>query len=1521
MALKAVTDPAILAALGETPVAAKVRKPVTDPAVLQQLGPAGSGRPTGFLSAFASGVKRAGYNEAANLKAALGVGASFLDADYGAEMVDEAIGTANRGAQQNPKGIEKVEDIGSVGDALTYTGDVLGEGLTKIGATVATGGIGGFVGKQVAKRAVKETTKKAILKRGFVAGALAEGISTETGATAQEQKEATGEVHPYISLGAGVGKGALDAILPRVLGSSIGLNADEGVGIARKLAKLMEGSKASRIAKAAGGAALVEGGTEAMQEAIDMFARDLTDKEYEFFNSEGGSRLLNAAVAGSLTGAPIAGTLSAVSGKVAPEEAIPEAELPQGEPGEPQKREAGLDLTQQINPLSEAIQKERTNLYQIGVTLHDLQRGETPGSKPEHVAVGFTPLPDGYRGIKATTMRELQDAPLELVARDLAAVRNDLAEASQKDIVDDPKVNQLAKRQLESINTSIGYLAGASFNKDSKGTPTAILTTGDNDPIATTPVELVSTNEDLLPSGFKLDFYHGPGQLQLQRMDGSPVFNFPNDVSYKTIITHVMKSDMKLQNSGFYKVATNNIKRLHVLQGSLDMTEMKTLTGRAKVDYYRKAMEEGSYLDDFKGKQKPKVGMGAAMMEAGRVKFNRFMQQGYTILQWKQANPELVPLTNYVDILQTEKGVSMKTISRGDAILKRFMRLGKEQQDAGYDYMDALVRQNYKSEAERQLSGTNTYRHPTPEEERHLIQGTKYRKNKTPLLRETYQAIQDMRAMQDDEFRSYIKDVSAELDYIVDPKTRLAQAKGLQSMVESYFAKPRFPFTSIGDFIVTVKDAEGKLIAARQSESPSDQKADYDELAAKHGDKKVQMSRIPVEQQKWTALPHMVIRDLARRGYLKGLKKEQIQVLEFLAQIGPENRKRFINGMNPKKRSIDLQRSFALWTQNVANANFARRAGPAMQKEIEALDYVRKNGADLNTNKLGLMISALNEHHAELLNPTPDWSGMKNFAFMWHIAFNAKSALMNATQVPLVAMPYLSKQFGDLKASAAIMKAYADKRSIMGKEKVSELSDSMSKLLTKGIESGIVDESFATELAGLAEGTNLNRMLAGSKYDRFTKEVSYYGSYLFAAVEKLNRSVVFRASAQLAMDNPNNTYLSDMARQQPLAMERLQREGFSETEAKAYLAGTDAIHRTMFEYAKWNRPKIIRGGLKGALGTFMMFTQGMLHFVAHSPGSGRYLLMMLATAGLMGLPGAEDLNDLITALSQRFFGKDFNPKVEARKLIRSSIDPFIKTHFNAGHKTASDLLLHGLSSDSFGLATAADALGVPYIPHINMANSLGMGRVLPISADLLKPGVDYNRALANTTERVSGAAFGPMFAIIEALRSDNADFKRWESAMPAAIRGFLRAGRYEQEGRERGFKGDTILDFDPIDPSHKAEIIATSLGFMPTRLSKKWDETIARRDATNYWDTRRAMLLSQLDYALMMKDPEGKSDAMAAIKRYNSQLPEEMRPKKITSKTVKTSMTERARRRKQPTAKGDKPAEVFYKKLYGGLPQ
>ena len=189
-------------------------------------------------------------------------------------------------------------------------------------------------------------------------------------------------------------------------------------------------------------------------------------------------------------------------------------------------------------------------------------------------------------------------------------------------------------------------------------------------------------------------------------------------------------------------------------------------------------------------------------------------------------------------------------------------------------------------------------------------------------------------------------------------------------------------------------------------------------------------------------------------------------------------------------------------------------------------------------------------------------------------------------------------------------KAYLDVfKSLRNPTVFSELE---TQLIEMGVRAGSLDQSFATEMAAQAHGDVLQRMRGGNKISQLAQRITGYGLWPFKFSEGINRRVSFLAAIRLAQE----------------------KGGIGLSVDELFQAGRDAVDKTQFEYSRWARMPIARGGRKlGSIAPllfmFQSYMQGTLYFYATQPGRGRALVAMLLMAGLMGLPGAEDVSDFL----------------------------------------------------------------------------------------------------------------------------------------------------------------------------------------------------------------------------------------------------------------------------------------------------
>jgi hypothetical protein len=225
-------------------------------------------------------------------------------------------------AGENQAKVREFTDIDSASDFSNWLGGTLGELLPTVATMVGTGGVGGLVGKEIAKSKVKklvkekaeqhtgkkisneavdkltEATIKQAKRKGFGAGAIGSSVGMETGEiygdVAQEGYRDTKS--QLLALGGGTLAGSLDA-LPA-------LSVAKRFGLGDKL----KGNIAQRLAKSGGITGLQEAGTEAIQTAIEEGTKALIKDEN--LPDDLAKQMFNASMAGFFGG----GALGSIGG-------------------------------------------------------------------------------------------------------------------------------------------------------------------------------------------------------------------------------------------------------------------------------------------------------------------------------------------------------------------------------------------------------------------------------------------------------------------------------------------------------------------------------------------------------------------------------------------------------------------------------------------------------------------------------------------------------------------------------------------------------------------------------------------------------------------------------------------------------------------------------------------------------------------------------------------------------------------------------------------------------------------------------------------------------------------------------------------------------------------------------------------------------------------------------------------------------------------------------------------------------
>lgn len=828
-------------------------------------------------------------------------------------------------------------------------------------------------------------------------------------------------------------------------------------------------------------------------------------------------------------------------------------------------------------------------------------------------------------------------------------------------------------------------------------------------------------------------------------------------------------------------------------------------------------------------------------------------------LAWK--NPHIQGLQRYVEIVRQWHIDKMAWVSRGDGRIKEWRKLGKETGDKLSKFLFDVDSMVY-------LKPGENGRWPTVPEIISLAQ--KHGLNRQAV--DVYAGIKgDFLAVLDAIEKAWIKDAQRSFS---DPAILARETFNIQTEMNTLRSRPYFPHERFGDWTVTVWDKNGKVIHYETTESAKE----ADRLAAtlsrqpQFAGLRVGAGKLAEEVKIFRGLPPSLIKSLAAK--MKGLTQAQVDQLDqIIFSMSPANSfaKKFARRKGTAGYSQDAMRGYASYFLH-AGGHIAR---VQWQHDLDdAVKEVYASGRAMQGTHSAAAVGKrvgigdyMARHVQYIMNPGNEWSALRSLAFFWHLGFNASSALVNLTQLPMVTYPYLAARFNDVKAANQMRKATTDLHKLLTLSV--KLPQDELDATRKGIDMGFLDESMATDLAGASQYGVLGRIVPGTALERGRQKLAYASAFLFQTAEKVNRRVAFTAAYRLAKSDPGNSHVQEVVAANQLLYKDLLSQGWAPSNAGAFIFSRDAIDKSMFNYAAYARPEFVRGK-KGAIFAFWMFKQNMLYFYKNDPGAARALIILAATSGLLGLPFADDLLQIVK-YGSRLFGADFDAEKEARQLI---ID--LAGDDDTGRRTAEALML-GLGKESFGMTWAGEMLGVP-IPGFDISSRLSMGSVIPGLqpalqglAGEIKPDESIGRAFGEAV----GASYGIPLTLLRATESgDFDDLKAWERVLPTAAKNAVRALRFYTQGQEVNNTGAEVLDFDVTDSRQAAEILGQAIGLTPTRLSRKWDMQAMQRDSIRYWVIQRSMLFDEFDKARRAKDREAMADVREAVRKFNREAPD-----------------------------------------------
>lgn len=580
----------------------------------------------------------------------------------------------------------------------------------------------------------------------------------------------------------------------------------------------------------------------------------------------------------------------------------------------------------------------------------------------------------------------------------------------------------------------------------------------------------------------------------------------------------------------------------------------------------------------------------------------------------------------------------------------------------------------------------------------------------------------------------------------------------------------------------------------------------------------------------------------------------------------------------------------------------------AMQKEqaiaAEAGDYAEHD-------KMKELVDFAQKYKQHIINPASEFHMLRSFVVLKMLWGNIKTALANVNSLTQL-YALAARQNGNIMGTGAALKvtgkALAESITKLGRRVLRGTTEGNSVFnkdetwaLNMAKVNGLLDETFAAQLASFSGQSTLQRMNMGGVQSTFDKVVKV-GMIPQHAVENFTRRVTLL--------NQFNTYKAQ-------GMENL----------AAFNAAQQDLYLLQGDNTSVNRPAFMRGKAS-AFFIFYGYMQNMVFLMSgaqerarnvreaaanpdataadlkranHITLGGETVKMWMAYAalgGLMGLPGAEDLDKILGLVAKKMFGSDFSLKEYAFKLGSTISENAAKVGLRVNPRT----FVHGMTSD-------IDMFGL--MPGVDISTSMGLGQVIPGMGS-----VDRLDKRGGAGDFLIGA-MGPLGSIVtdigKAFSDDPSMLNKMGLIMPNTIKGWTKAVMEHRDGVRYASGGKVTYDHKTgeLRDLTTGETLTRFMGFQPSIVTSNKELHWMQKEKADYWTGRRNLLTAQMWEAYRQGDREAIADVNAEIQQFNSKADPALR---LSHKDVQASMKKRKSNMRRDEAR--MAAAKRYKGLY-----
>lgn len=515
-----------------------------------------------------------------------------------------------------------------------------------------------------------------------------------------------------------------------------------------------------------------------------------------------------------------------------------------------------------------------------------------------------------------------------------------------------------------------------------------------------------------------------------------------------------------------------------------------------------------------------------------------------------------------------------------------------------------------------------------------------------------------------------------------------------------------------------------------------------------------------VDNQQWDSVRDQLAKGLQSRGF----------------------RKHFLGADSVPGYSADFERAIADYIIGLSGYLSRRQHAERWETGIAAIDKRKPR-----------LIEYAKNYQKYVNDPQEEWVRLRQAGFLFYIAGVPASAFVNMTQVQLLSAPYMTQFIGASRVQAELARAYKD-ASLMGSvSRGFDLFDpakapaDVREDLQAAWDEGFFVPLETYELMGKA----YNRTPTQRRLQQGIDDGISAVSIAFQGAERINRLVTFIAAHRIARIRGVEGKVDAVLKANPLARDEL--GVFSPRSFAEWV-----IDETHFRMGKINRPGLMRGAgaailqFRGfTLQTLELWTRMMLQNGPEGRAMAAYsLALMFAVAGLWGMPGADDLRNLLERFYKAVVGEDLDLKTKFRELVY--------------RLSGSAMLAQMLSK------------GVTYPAGLDLSGRIGMGNIAPDSA-LQVFGIPADLLIGREVRALEMASRG-----------------HWQLAMAELLPNFIKNPMQAADWAESGIRSQATGKVAiPAENVTAGDVTQKAIGFTPARISNireaQWAKTRANR--------------------------------------------------------------------------------------------